>query len=82
MDNLQKRTEEIRVDTNSINIDVKMLRMKMSSLETNIGVIKIDIEKLKENVEDLILQNAEIVSKMVTQEEHQDLEQRVKLLTS
>lgn len=74
---LSRRVEEAVVDIHDIKRDVKLVKMRLDTVETNTEITKIDVENIKNNINDLIENSSEILAKMVTQKEFENLSRRV-----
>lgn len=77
---LAKRVEVATINIYEITRDLKFLKLGLQNVEHNTGVMKVDIEKIAGNIDDLIEMNSEILAKMVTRKEFEDLSQRVATL--
>lgn len=77
---IQKRLEEVRVDTSKLIIDTKLMKMKIANFETTLEIIQIDVSKMKEDLDGMIDNVKEILQEMITQKEFERLEKRVENL--
>ncbi|MBI4084587.1 MAG: hypothetical protein HY431_01645 [Candidatus Levybacteria bacterium] len=80
LNRLTRRIEEATVDIHEMKRDLKFVNLRLHTVEKNTEITKIDVEKIRQNVDDLIETSSEILSKMVTQKEFDNLSRRVSSL--
>lgn len=88
---LAKRVEEAVIDIHETKRDLKFMKLKLISVEHNTQIMKVDVEKMNAYVDELgkemktigkettgiIDLTAEILEKMVTQQEFKNISHRV-----
>lgn len=80
IEKLDDKVDEVRVQTNDTSLKLTKVDTRIQSLETKVGAMHIDVEGVKGDTEEILKQIKYILENGVTQEELQNLEQRVTTL--
>ena len=80
LQSLEHDTGIMKVDMEYMKGDIQGLKKDVGIIKVEIGIMKKDIKDLKRNTEDLMENDAEILTKMVTQDELKSLSKRVSAL--
>lgn len=80
IDSLEKRLEEVRVDTNTIKHEAFKTSLTLTNLERKTDIIKIDVEDAKREISDINENVKHLLHNSVTHKEYEALEERVTTL--